>query len=91
MNSLDESSMAEIKAAILSEEWLADHYDIGEKFIRTRDRRIEYDFIGLRHNLDSVKSKARIKLLWVDEAEPSPKWPGRRRSPASARKTPRSG
>lgn len=70
MNSLDESSMAEIKAAILSEEWLADHYDIGEKYIRTRDRRIEYDFIGLRHNIDSVKSKARIRLLWVDEAEP---------------------
>jgi phage terminase large subunit len=70
MNSLDESSMAEIKAAILSEPWLADHYDIGEKYIRTRDRRIEYDFIGLRHNIDSVKSKARIKLLWVDEAEP---------------------
>lgn len=70
MNSLDESSMAEIKAAILSEEWLADHFDIGEKYIRTRDGRIEYDFIGLRHNLDSVKSKARIKLLWVDEAEP---------------------
>lgn len=70
MNSLDESSMAEIKAAILSEEWLADHYEIGEKFIRTRDRRIEYDFVGLRYNLDSVKSKARIRLLWVDEAEP---------------------
>jgi len=70
MNSLDESSMAEIKAAILSEEWLADHYEIGEKYIRTRDRRIEYDFVGLRHNLDSIKSRARIKILWVDEAEP---------------------
>lgn len=70
MNSLDESSMAEIKAAILSEPFLADYYEIGEKFIRTRNRRIEYDFIGLRHNLDSVKSKARIRLLWVDEAEP---------------------
>lgn len=70
MNSLDESSMAEIKAAILSEPWLADHYDIGERFIRTKDRRIEYDFTGLRHNLNSIKSKARIRLLWVDEAEP---------------------
>lgn len=70
MNSLDESSMAEIRSAILSEEFLADHYEIGETFIRTRDRRIEYDFTGLRHNLDSIKSKARIKLLWVDEAEP---------------------
>lgn len=70
MNSLDESSMAEVKEAILSEPWLAEQYDVGEKFIRTKDRRIEYAFIGLRHNLDSIKSKARIRLLWVDEAEP---------------------
>lgn len=62
--------MEEIKAAIRSEPWLDAAYEIGEKFIRTRDKRIEYKFIGLRHNLDSVKSKARIKLLWVDEAEP---------------------
>jgi phage terminase large subunit len=70
MNSLDESSMAEIKAAIRSEPWLEAHYDIGEKFIRTRDGRIEYKFTGLDRNIDSIKSKARIKLLWVDEAEP---------------------
>jgi phage terminase large subunit len=70
MNSLDESSMAEIKAAIRSEPWLDAHYEIGETFIRTRDGRIEYCFTGLRHSLDSIKSKARIKLLWVDEAEP---------------------
>ncbi len=70
MNSLDESSLAEVKAAILSEPWLARHFDIGEKYVRTIDRRIEYDFIGLNRNLDSIKSKARILLLWVDEAEP---------------------
>ncbi|MGM0783891.1 MAG: PBSX family phage terminase large subunit [Pseudomonadota bacterium] len=70
MNSLDESSMSEVKAAIQSEPWLAAHYDIGEKYIRTRDRRIEFAFAGLRHNLDSIKSKARIHILWVDEAEP---------------------
>jgi len=70
MNSLDESSFAEVKAAILSEPWLADHYDVGEKFIRTRDRRIEYDFVGMRHNLDSIKSKARIRLFWADEGDP---------------------
>ncbi|MEL7966379.1 phage terminase large subunit [Vreelandella neptunia] len=70
MNSLDESSMSEVKAAIQSEPWLAAHYDIGEKYIRTLDRRIEFAFTGLRHNLDSVKSKARIHILWVDEAEP---------------------
>jgi phage terminase large subunit len=70
MNSLDDSSMAEVKAAIQSEPWLAEHFDIGEKYIRTKDRRISYAFIGLRHNLDSIKSKAKIHLLWVDEAEP---------------------
>ncbi len=70
MNSLDESSMAEVKAAILSEPWLAERYEIGEKYIRTLDKRVAFAFIGLRHNLDSIKSKSRIRLLWVDEAEP---------------------
>lgn len=69
MNSLADSSMAEIKAAILSQPWLAPHFDVGEEFIRTIDRRVEFAFIGLRRNLDSIKSKARILLLWVDEAE----------------------
>ena len=68
-NSLDESSMAEVKTAILSEPWLAERYEIGEKYIRTLDRRISFAFIGLRHNLDSIKSKSKIRLLWVDEAE----------------------
>ncbi len=70
MNSLEESSLAEVKAAILSEPWLAEHYEVGEKYVRTRDRKIDFAFIGLRHNLDSIKSKALIRLLWVDEAEP---------------------
>lgn len=69
LNSLDESSMEEIKAAIRSEPWLADYFDIGEKFIRTKNRRISYAFAGLRHNLDSIKSKARIIGNWTDEAE----------------------
>lgn len=70
MNSLDESSLEEIKAAITSEPFLAEYYEIGEKFIRSKDGRIRYTFAGLRHNLDSIKSKARILLCWVDEAEP---------------------
>jgi phage terminase large subunit len=70
MNSLDESSMAEVKAAIASEPWLADLTTLARKYIRTKDKRIEFAFIGLRHNLDSIKSKALIRLLWVDEAEP---------------------
>jgi phage terminase large subunit len=68
-NSLDDSSMAEVKAAIRSEEWMLDYYDIGEKYITTKDGLIDFSFIGLRHNIDSVKSKAKIRLLWVDEAE----------------------
>ncbi len=70
MNSLAESSFTEVAAAIKSEPWLAEQFDIGESYIRTRDRRIDYSFTGLRHNLASIKSKAKIKLLWVDEAEP---------------------
>jgi len=69
MNSLEDSSMAEVKAAIESESWLREQYDIGEKYIRTKNRRIEFVFAGLRHNLDSIKSKSRILIAWIDEAE----------------------
>lgn len=70
MNSLADSSLEEVKAAIRSESWLAAHFEIGEKYVRTRDGRISYAFAGLDRNIDSVKSKARILLCWVDEAEP---------------------
>lgn len=70
MNSLDDSSLQEVKAAIHSEPWLADHFDIGDKYIKTKNGRIEYKFTGLDRNVNSVKSKARILLCWVDEAEP---------------------
>ncbi|MBI6520573.1 PBSX family phage terminase large subunit [Proteus mirabilis] len=69
MNSLEESSMEEVKQAIRSIPWLNDYFDIGEKYIRTKCKRVNYVFCGLRHNLDSIKSKARILLAWVDEAE----------------------
>lgn len=69
LNSLDESSMEEVKQAILAEPWLAAYYEIGEKYIRSRDGNIRYGFTGLRHNLDGIKSKARILRAWVDEAE----------------------
>lgn len=69
LNSLEESSLEEIKAAIRSVGWLEDYYDIGEKYIRSKDGRISYVFAGLRHNLDSIKSKARVLLAWIDEAE----------------------
>ena len=70
MNSLDESSLEEIKAAIRSENWLLPHFEIGDKFVRTKSKRIAYKFTGLEKNVDSIKSKSRILLCWVDEAEP---------------------
>lgn len=69
LNSLDESSLEEIKSAIRDEPWLSQYYEVGEKFIRSKDGRIRYVFAGLRHNVDSIKSKSRLLLCWVDEAE----------------------
>ncbi|MFY2037137.1 PBSX family phage terminase large subunit [Achromobacter xylosoxidans] len=69
MNSLEDSSMEEVKQAIRSVPWLDAYFEIGEKYIRTRNRRVSYTFTGLRHNLDSIKSKARILIAWIDEAE----------------------
>lgn len=68
-NSLEDSSFAEVRGAIESEPWLADYYEIGDRFIRTRNRRIEYAFAGLRHNIASLKSKSAIHIAWVEEAE----------------------
>ncbi|CAB4202702.1 phage_term_2, phage terminase, large subunit, PBSX family [uncultured Caudovirales phage] len=70
MNSLDDSSLEEIKRAIEEEPFLAGYYEVGEKYIRSRDGRISFAFAGLDKSIDSVKSKGRILLCWVDEAEP---------------------
>lgn len=70
MNSMEDSSLNEVKLAIESEPWLAAYFEVGEKFIRTKNRRVHYAFTGLRHNLDSLKGKAPIILAWIDEAEP---------------------
>jgi phage terminase large subunit len=70
MNSLDDSSLEEIKAAIRSDPFLENKFDIGEKFIRTKCGRIHYKFTGLDRNVDSVKSKSKILICWIDEAEP---------------------
>ena len=70
MNSLDDSSLEEVKRAIQDEPFLASYYEVGEKFIRSRDGRINFAFAGLDRSLASIKSKGRILLCWVDEAEP---------------------
>lgn len=66
---LEESSMEEVKQVIAEVPWLAAYYDVGEKYIRSRDGRVRYAFSGLRHNVAAIKSKARILIAWVDEAE----------------------
>ena len=70
MNSLDDSSLEEVKRAIQDEPALAAYYDVGEKYVKSRDGRISFAFAGLDRNIGSIKSKGRILLCWVDEAEP---------------------
>lgn len=70
MNSLDDSSLEECKRAIEDEPILMAYYEIGDKYIRSRDKSIWFNFAGLDRNIQSVKSKGRILVCWVDEAEP---------------------
>ena len=70
MNSLEDSSLEECKRAIEEEPWLAAYYEVGDKYIKSRDGRISFAFSGLDRNIASIKSKGRILLLWDDEAEP---------------------
>jgi phage terminase large subunit len=70
MNSLDDSSLEECKRAIEEEPQLSAYYDVGEKYIKSRDGRIWFSFAGLDRSIESIKSKGRILICWVDEAEP---------------------
>lgn len=70
MNSLADSSLEECKRAIEEEPFLAAYYEIGDKYIKSRDGRIWFAFAGLDRNIGSIKSKGRILICWVDEAEP---------------------
>lgn len=70
MNSLDDSSLEECKRAIEEEQFLSEYYEIGDKYIKSHDGRIWFSFAGLDRNIASIKSKGRILLCWVDEAEP---------------------
>lgn len=70
MNSLEDSSLEECKRAIEEEPFLAAYYEVGEKYIKSRDGRVWFTFVGLDRNVASIKSKGRILILWVDEAEP---------------------
>lgn len=70
MNSLEDSSLEEVKRAIEEEDFLRSYYIIGDKFIKSKDGRINFAFCGLGRSIQSLKSKGRLLLCWVDEAEP---------------------
>lgn len=70
MNSLEDSSLEECKRAIEEEPFLLEYYEIGDKYIKSRDGLIQFAFAGLDRNIASIKSKGRILICWIDEAEP---------------------
>ena len=70
MNSLEDSSLEECKRAIEDEPFLSEYYEVGEKYIKSKDGRISFAFAGLDRSISSIKSKGRILICWVDEAEP---------------------
>ena len=69
--SIKESFHAELKAAIASEPWLQDHYDVGVDYLRGRNG-TEFIFRGLRHSSNTIRSLAKIDLTIVEEAEDVP-------------------
>jgi len=70
MNSLEDSSLEEVKRAIEEVPELSAYWEIGDKYVKSRDGNVWFAFAGLDRNIASVKSKGRILLCWVDEAEP---------------------
>nr|QRW43314.1 MAG: terminase large subunit [Caudoviricetes sp.] len=72
MNSLDDSSLQDLKDAIAADPLLAERYTVGEKFVRSRSGRIRFLFAGTSVNLDSIKSKAKILLVLAEESENIP-------------------
>ena len=70
MNSLEDSSLEEVKRAIEDEPFLVAYYEVGDKYVKSKDGRITFAFAGLDRNIASIKSKGRLLLCWVDEAEP---------------------
>lgn len=72
MNSLEDSSLQDVKSAIQSDAWLSSVYEVGEKYVRTRSGRIKFIFAGTSVNLNSIKSKSKIRLVVAEEAENIP-------------------
>jgi phage terminase large subunit len=72
MNSLEDSSLEEVKRAIEDEPALAAYYEVGDGTSRAATGTSGTASPALDRNIASVKSKGRILLCWVDEAEAVP-------------------
>lgn len=68
-NSLADSSLVELKTCIEEYPIFGEYYDVGKRYIQSKDGRIQFQFIGLEHNISSVKSMGNILICWVDEAQ----------------------
>lgn len=66
-NSISESVYQTLKNCIYDLN-LNDEFDIQAKVIISKRTGSEFIFKGLRHNIDSIKSLARIDIAWVEEA-----------------------
>ena len=67
-SSIKDSLHAEIKNAIQSIPWLAEHYDVGVDYIRGRNG-TTFIFRGLHHNIAGIKSLALVDLCILEECE----------------------
>lgn len=67
-NSIERSFHAELKAAIESHWWLAEHYRVTKETI-TGKNGTDFIFKGLHGNPNSIKSLAKVDLTIVEEAE----------------------
>lgn len=56
--------VAEIKAM-----GLEDAFDWGREYLRTKDGKSEFLFLGLRSNSEEIKSTHGVKICWVEEAQ----------------------
>lgn len=67
--SIDESVYETIKNRII-DMGLESEFDIQDKFIISKRTGAEFLFSGIRYQLASIKSLARIDIAWVEEAAP---------------------
>lgn len=68
-NSIDESVYETIKNRII-DMGLEAEFDIQATTIISKRTGAEFMFSGLRYKINSIKSLARIDILWIDEANP---------------------